>query len=80
MHSAITQSIMTACEASFARQTDNEIAADLGASVSAVSRWRLNEIWQEFEKEHITAHKASLCYKRIDWQPLKQAHCSVQKG
>ena len=55
-----TKTILTACEMSFNGKTDNEIAADLGASVSAVSRWRKNEIWQEFEKELISAHKQSL--------------------
>ena len=55
-----TKTILTACEMSFAGNTDNEIAADLGASVSAVSRWRKHEIWQKFEEELITAHKQSL--------------------
>ena len=55
-----TKTILTACEMSFAGNTDNEIAADLGASVSAVSRWRKHEIWREFEEELITAHKQSL--------------------
>ena len=52
--------MLTACKMSFNGKTDNEIAADLGASVSAVSRWRKNEIWQEFEQELISAHKQSL--------------------
>ena len=60
MRRSNTKTILTACEMSFAGNTDNEIASDLGASVSAVSRWRKNEIWQEFEKELITAHKQSL--------------------
>ena len=55
-----TKNILTACEMSFSGKTDNEIAADLGTSVSAVSRWRKNEVWQEFEQELISAHKESL--------------------
>ena len=58
MRRSNTKTILTACEMSFAGNTDNEIASDLGASVSAVSRWRKNEIWQEFEQELISAHKA----------------------
>ena len=60
MRRSKTKVILTACEMSFAGNTDTEIAADLGASVSAVSRWRKHEIWQEFEQELITAHKRSL--------------------
>ena len=60
MRRSNTKTILTACEMSFAGNTDSEIAADLGASVSAVSRWRKNEVWQEFEQELISAHKASL--------------------
>ena len=60
MRRSNTKTILTACEMSFAGKTDNEIAANLGASVSAVSRWRKNEIWQEFEQELIAAHKKSL--------------------
>ena len=48
-----TKTILTACEMSFAGNTDKKIATDLGTSVSAVSRWRKNEIWQEFEQELI---------------------------
>jgi len=55
-----TKNILTACEMSFSGKTDNEIAADLGTSVSAVSRWRKNPIWVEFEQELISAHKESL--------------------
>ncbi len=55
-----TKTILTACEMSFNGKPDHEIAADLGASVSAVSRWRKHEIWQEFEKELISTHKQSL--------------------
>ena len=60
MRRSNTKTILTACEMSFNGKTDNEIAADLGASVSAVSRWRKNEIWQEFEQELISVHKALL--------------------
>ena len=60
MRRSNTKTILTACEMSFAGNTDTEIATDLGASVSAVSRWRKNEIWQEFEQELIAAHKALL--------------------
>ena len=60
MRSSNTKTILTACEMSFAGNTDTEIAADLETSVSNVSRWRKNEIWQEFEQELIAAHKASL--------------------
>ena len=60
MRSSNTKTILTACEMSFAGNTDTEIASDLGASVSAVSRWRKREIWQEFEKELIAAHKELL--------------------
>ena len=60
MRSSNTKTMLTACKMSFNGKTDNEIAADLGASVSAVSRWRKNEIWQEFEQELISAHKQSL--------------------
>ena len=60
MRRSNTKTILTACEMSFAGKTDNEIAANLGASVSAVSRWRKNEIWVEFEQELISAHKESL--------------------
>ena len=60
MRRSSTKAILTACEMSFAGNTDTEIAADLGSSVSAVSRWRKNEIWQEFEQELIAAHKALL--------------------
>ena len=60
MRRSKTKTILTACEMSFAGNTDTEIASDLGASVSAVSRWRKNEIWIEFEQELITAHKRSL--------------------
>ena len=60
MRRSSTKTILTACEMSFAGNTDTEIASDLGASVSAVSRWRKNEIWQEFEQELIAAHKELL--------------------
>ena len=60
MRRSNTKTILTACEMSFNGKTDTEIAADLGASVSAVSRWRKNAIWQEFEQELIAAHKESL--------------------
>ena len=60
MRRSNTKIILTACEMSFNGKTDNEIAADLGASVSAVSRWRKNVIWQEFEQELISVHKESL--------------------
>ena len=60
MRRSNTKTILTACEMSFNGKTDNEIAANLGASVSAVSRWRKHEIWQEFEQELISVHKESL--------------------
>ena len=60
MRRSNTKMILTACEMSFAGKTDNEISADLGTSVSAVSRWRKNKIWEEFEQELIAAHKESL--------------------
>ena len=60
MRRSNTKAILTACEMSFNGKTDNEIAADLGTSVSAVSRWRKNEIWIEFEQELITTHKQCL--------------------
>ena len=60
MRRSNTKTILTACEMSFAGNTDSEIATDLGTSVSAVSRWRKNAVWQEFEQELISAHKASL--------------------
>ena len=60
MRRSNTKTILTACEMSFAGNTDTEIAADLETSVSNVSRWRKHEIWQEFEQELIAAHKASL--------------------
>ena len=60
MRRSNTKTILTACEMSFAGNTDTEIATGLGTSVSAVSRWRKNEIWQEFEQELITTHKESL--------------------
>ena len=60
MRRSNTKTILTACEMSFNGRTDNEIAADLGASVSAVSRWQKNKIWQEFEQELISVHKESL--------------------
>ena len=60
MRRSKTKTILTACERSFAGNTDTEIATDLGTSVSAVSRWRKHEIWQKFEEELISAHKESL--------------------
>ena len=60
MRRSKTKSILTACEMSFAGNADTEIAADLGTSVSNVSRWRKSAIWIEFEQELISAHKASL--------------------
>ena len=60
MRRSNTKTILTACEMSFAGKTDNEIAANLGTSVSNVSRWRKSGIWMEFEQELISAHKASL--------------------
>ena len=60
MRRSNTKTVLTACEMSFAGNTDSEIATDLGTSVSAVSRWRKNEIWQEFEQELIAVHKALL--------------------
>ena len=60
MRRSSTKTILTACEMSFAGKTDTEIAVDLETSVSNVSRWRKNEIWQEFEQELIAAHKALL--------------------
>ena len=54
------KTILTACEMSFAGKSDTEIATTLNTSVSNVSRWRKNEIWQEFEQELISAHKESL--------------------
>ena len=59
MRRSNTKTILTACEMSFAGNTDTEIASDLGTSVSAVSRWRKNEVWQNFEQELISAHKES---------------------
>ena len=47
MRRSKTKTILTACEMSFAGNTDTEIASDLGTSVSAVSRWRKNAVWQE---------------------------------
>ena len=60
MRRSKTKTILTACERSFAGNTDTEIATDLGTSVSNVSRWRKSGIWIEFEQELITAHKQSL--------------------
>ena len=60
MRRSNTKTILTACEMSFNGKTDNEIATDLGASVSAVSRWRKHEVWQQFEQELISVHKESL--------------------
>ena len=60
MRRSNTKTILTACEMSFAGKSDTEIAAGLGASVSAVSRWRKIPIWVEFEQELISAHKESL--------------------
>ena len=60
MRRSSTKTILTACEMSFNGKTDNQIATRLGASVSAVSRWRKNAIWKEFEQELIAAHKESL--------------------
>ena len=60
MRRSKTKTILTACEMSFAGNTDIEIASDLGMSVSAVSRWRKHEIWQKFEQELISVHKQSL--------------------
>ena len=60
MRRSNTKTILTACEMSFDGKTDTEIAATLGTSVSNVSRWRKNAIWQEFEQELITVHKQSL--------------------
>ena len=60
MRRSNTKTILTACEMSFAGKTDTEIATILRTSVSNVSRWRKNEIWQEFEQELILAHKESL--------------------
>ena len=60
MRRSNTKDILTACEMSFSGKTDAEIATGLGTSVSAVSRWRKNEIWIEFEQELISAHKESL--------------------
>ena len=60
MRRSNTKTILTACEMSFAGKTDTEIAADLGTSVSNVSRWRKSSVWVEFEQELITAHKESL--------------------
>ena len=60
MRRSNTKTILTACEMSFTGKTDTEIAADLETSVSNVSRWRKHEVWQEFEQELISAHKASL--------------------
>ena len=55
-----TKTILNACEMSFNGKTDAEIAVVLETSVSNVSRWRKNEIWQEFEQELISAHKESI--------------------
>lgn len=55
-----TKTMLTACEMAFNGKTNNEIAADLGVHVSAVSRWRKNVIWKEFTEELIAAHKKSL--------------------
>ena len=60
MRRSNTKTILTACEMSFAGNTDTEIASDLGTSVSAVSRWRKHEMWQKFEQELISVHKESL--------------------
>ena len=58
MRRSKTKTILTACEMSFAGNTDTEIASDLGTSVSAVSRWRKNEIWQKFEAgTHLSAQR-----------------------
>ena len=50
MRRSKTKTILTACEMSFAGNTDSEIASDLGTSVSAVSRWRKNEVWQSLNR------------------------------
>ena len=60
MRRSNTKTILTACEMSFSGKADNEIAADLGTSVSNVSRWRRSPIWVEFEQELISVHKESL--------------------
>ena len=61
MRRSKTKTILTACEMSFAGNTDTEIATDLGTSVSNVSRWRKSmRSGIEFEQELITAHKQSL--------------------
>ena len=60
MRRSNTKTILTACEMSFAGKSDTEIAVILKTSVSNVSRWRKNEMWQEFEQELISAHKESL--------------------
>ena len=60
MRRSNTKTILTACEMSFNGKTDTEIATTLETSVSNVSRWRKNVMWQEFEQELITVHKQSL--------------------
>ena len=58
MRRSNTKTILTACEMSFAGNTDTEIATDLGTSVSAVSRWRKNEIGKSLNRNSLQRTKS----------------------
>ena len=56
--------ILVACKLSFNGRTNDQIAEELNINVGAVSRWRKDVLWHEFEQELIEAEKQSLLEAR----------------
>ena len=52
-----TQQVLMACQMSFDRRGNREIASELGSTETIVSNWRKLKLWQEFEVERIDAYK-----------------------
>ena len=52
--------ILIACQMSFDGKSNSEIADELGATETTVSKWRKSETWQEFEAELVDAYKQQM--------------------
>ena len=49
--------ILIACQMSFDGKSNSEIAGELGATETTVSKWRKTETWAEFELQLVDAYK-----------------------
>ena len=71
MRTTSTKLILTACQMAFEGKTHEEIAEALDTHASAITRWRKNPLWAEFESELIKAHKQSLINAHVA-EPLSE--------